>query len=291
MVRIASLLRPVATLVQSATGSGQQQPSPSSPSGTPNMSTGSHARFHVLENEDSDEEDVVAAAGRTNKDRRNRPPSASESDGEGHDSLTIPLTAFRDDHADAHDPTDISGALPTPATRSNRRKSMPAKVVGSAFALLDRLPTRRVLAILIVIVGLYKISHYAGIRPSYSIVRTKLEEYSARYNPWHYGSRINWIDVAPVASVNGMRYRAHQEEEEDRYWAWKAIPYAQAPLGAKRFRVAVPIEQPNAGSKDKRAVEERVMDTWDDGCVRPRPREDRTDGPHEEFDGHEDCLK
>lgn len=229
---------------------------------------------------------------------RNGDPGAEADE---RDEATIPLTAFQD-----HDEAEGTGddrvdQLPLPGARNTARKSTPRTILARVLALFDRLPTRRVLAILIVIVALYKLTHYLGVRPSYSEVRSKLEEYSARYNPWHpaHGARTDWVDIAPVASVNGKRYRGHQEEEADRFWAWKGIPYAQAPTGDRRFRVAVPLDAPAAagaakkpGQSAKRAEEEELlMDKWDAGCVRPRPRPDRTDGPHEEFDGHEDCLK
>ncbi|GAA6011519.1 hypothetical protein JCM8202_004057 [Rhodotorula sphaerocarpa] len=229
---------------------------------------------------------------------RNGDPGAEADE---RDEATIPLTAFQD-----HDEAEGTGddrvdQLPLPGARNTARKSTPRTILARVPALFDRLPTRRVLAILIVIVALYKLTHYLGVRPSYSEVRSKLEEYSARYNPWHpaHGARTDWVDIAPVASVNGKRYRGHQEDEADRFWAWKGIPYAQAPTGDRRFRVAVPLDAPAAAGaaekprqSAKRAEEEELlMDKWDAGCVRPRPRPDRTDGPHEEFDGHEDCLK
>lgn len=292
-MRVSTILRPIATLVQSTQ-------SPTSPASSP--ATRSTPRLppqrHVLgDEEDDDNDDDNDDDGNGDRDRlRNgaedkarRAPGSANS----HDE-TIPLTAFRD-HAgdDDDDQDDDEDSLPAPAaaSRTNRRTKPASSAAANVLGLLDRLPTRRVLVVLIVIVGLYKVSHYVGVQPpDYGVVRSKLEEYSARYNPWHPGNRngILWVDVAPLAHIKGTKYRAHQEDEDDRFWAWKAVPYAEPPTGARRFRVAEPIKD---RSKRAGAGRERLMDTWDQGCIRPKPREDRSDGPHEEFLGHEDCLK
>lgn len=292
-MRVSTILRPIATLVQSAQSPTSPASSPATRSTTPRL-----PQRHVLgdEDDDDDEEDGDGDRDRDRvrsgaQDKAGRAPGSANS----HDE-TIPLTAFRDhvganDDDDQDDDDDDSLPAPAAASRTNRRRKPASKAAADVLGLLDRLPTRRVLVILIVIVGLYKGSHYAGVKPDYGVVRSKLEEYSARYNPWHPGANRNgilWVDVAPLAHIKGTKYRADQEDEEDRFWAWKAVPYAEPPTGARRFRVAEPIKD---RSKRAGAVRERVMDTWDEGCIRPKPREDRSDGPHEEFLGHEDCLK
>ncbi|KAG0664274.1 hypothetical protein C6P46_001738 [Rhodotorula mucilaginosa] len=293
-MRVSTILRPIATLVQSA------QSSPTSPASSP--ATRRLPQRHVLgddgDDDDHDDEGHDGEGGNGDRlrngpqDKARRAPGSANSNDE-----TIPLTAFRDSAGDDNDDDDQddedADSLPVPAaaSRTNRRRKSASSAAANVLGLLDRLPTRRVLVILIVIVGLYKASHYAGVKPDYGVVRSKLEEYSARYNPWHPGGHRNgilWVDVAPLAHIKGTKYRAHQEDEEDRFWAWKAVPYAEPPTGARRFRVAEPIKD---RSKRAGTVRERVMDTWDEGCIRPKPREDRSDGPHEEFLGHEDCLK
>ncbi|GAA5864558.1 hypothetical protein JCM3774_005165 [Rhodotorula dairenensis] len=292
-MRVSTILRPIATLVQSA----QSPTSPASASAA-SPPTRSTPRHHVLGDDDDHPDDAGRNATRTAADS-------------SLDEATIPLTAFRDrqrgedddsdpsddDQDDAYD--DPSLPAPAAAAAARRKQRRPAnraaRFLHDAVAVLDRLPTRRVLAVLIVLVGLYKLSHYAGVRPpDYDAVKSKLEEYSARYNPWHPGGgpfgnrdRTHWVDVEPVAVVKGTKYRGYQEDEEDGFWAWKAIPYAKPPVGARRFRVAEPLDD-----RSKRAAgREVLMDKWDAGCVRPKPRDDRSDGPHEEFLGHEDCLK
>ena len=293
-MRVSTILRPIATLVQSA------QSSPTSPASSP--ATRRLPQRHVLgddgDDDDHDDEGHDGEGGNGDRlrngpqDKARRAPGSANSNDE-----TIPLTAFRDSAGDDNDDDDQddedADSLPVPAaaSRTNRRRKSASSAAANVLGLLDRLPTRRVLVILIVIVGLYKASHYAGVKPDYGVVRSKLEEYSARYNPWHPGGHRNgilWVDVAPLAHIKGTKYRAHQEDEEDRFWAWKAVPYAEPPTGARRFRVAEPIKD---RSKRAGTERERVMDTWDEGCIRPKPREDRSDGPHEEFLGHEDCLK
>ncbi|KAK4332448.1 Alpha/Beta hydrolase fold [Rhodotorula toruloides] len=209
--------------------------------------------MHVLG--DSDDEDGAGGA----YGRRDR------------DEATIPLTSL-----DPDDPDSPSYPPSSSSKRLSSRSSSP----------LSRLPTRRILAILVVIVGLYKLARHA-YAADYGRLQSKLDEYSARYNPWHpQPIPIQWVDVEPVAAVKGRRYRAHKEREDDRYWGWKALPYAQPPLGERRFRVALPLEEAKGDE-----TREQIMDEWNEGCVRPRPREDRMDGEHEHFDGHEDCLK
>ncbi|GAA5980103.1 hypothetical protein JCM10908_001537 [Rhodotorula pacifica] len=289
-MRVSSILRPIATLVQSSQSPTSPTPSPSSRT-TPRL-----PQRHVLGDEDDDDDE--SGGGGTSEPRR----AKSTAGAAGVDEATIPLTAFRDHEGadEDDDEDDDADSLPTPAaaSRTNRRKQGPlGSITGlfhDLFTLLDRLPTRRVLAILIVLVGLYKVSHYAGVQPDHAVMRSKLEEYSARYNPWHPGnrSRVHWVNINPVATVKGVRYRAHQEDEEDRFWAWKAVPYAKAPVGARRFRIAEPTDDKTSPSSYKgKTPPEYLMDKWDEGCVRPKPRADRTDGPHEEFLGHEDCLK
>ncbi|BGP36850.1 hypothetical protein JCM10449v2_000752 [Rhodotorula kratochvilovae] len=187
------------------------------------------------------------------------------------DEATIPLTAFDPDDSLAHD-------APYPSSSRSSRKS--TSLASALSALLARLPTRRILAVLVVLVGLYKLHRHLD----YDHLHSRLDDYSARYNPWHpKPAPIAWVDVSPRVRVQGRRYRAHQERDDDRFWGWKAIPYAQEPVGELRFRVSHPLPV-----KDEKEV---LMDKWDAGCVRPRPRDDRKDGPHEQFDGHEDCLK
>jgi len=114
-----------------------------------------------------------------------------------------------------------------------------------------------------------------------------MQSYKDRYASWRGyggpGEAWEMIPVSPSVKVLGRGYRSVKEMEGDRFQSWKGIPYAQAPIGNTRFRTAVPMEE---GQE-----EETVMGEWDTGCVRPRRRKDRKDGPKEEFDGHEDCLK
>jgi len=114
-----------------------------------------------------------------------------------------------------------------------------------------------------------------------------MQNYKDRYASWRGygkpGEAWEMIKVSPSVKVLGRGYRSVVEQEGDRFQSWKAVPYAQPPIGERRFRTALPMEE----GQEK----EKVMREWDQGCVRPRRRKDKKDGPKEEFDGHEDCLK
>ncbi|GAA5850567.1 hypothetical protein JCM9279_007545 [Rhodotorula babjevae] len=218
-----------------------------------------HASLHILGQDDDDDGD----------DRHDAHVR--------RDEATIPLTSFdpdQDDDIPHHHP-------PSSSSSSSRRSPKPAS---TAAKIVHRFPTRRILAVLVVAVALYKLHRHLD----YAELHSHLDDYSARYNPWHpKRPPVAQVDVSPHVRVAGRRYRAHQEHADDRYWAWKALPYAQAPVGDLRFRTSRPLE-PLADGNDER---ELLMDRWDPGCVRPRPRDDRKDGPHDDYDGHEDCLK
>lgn len=198
------------------------------------------------------------------------------------DEATIPLTSFDPDNQDDDDDDDDPSS--SPATTTRRSSASASKRSSSAAArLAHRFPTRRVLALLVVAVALYKLHRHLD----YGQLHSHLNDYSARYNPWHpKPPPIAYVDVSPHVRIKGRRYRAHHEHADDRYWAWKAMPYAQPPTGQLRFRVSRPLEELNEAD-----APELTMDRWDPGCVRPRPRDDRKDGPHDDYDGHEDCLK
>ncbi|GAA5994782.1 uncharacterized protein JCM10292_004349 [Rhodotorula paludigena] len=208
--------------------------------------------LHVLGDDDDDERS-------SSRDRGAR----------GRDEATVPLTAPRDEADD-----DAPFHVPSPRKRSTRSAwSLVASLVAHPHV-------RRLLALAVVAVALYKVHR----RLDYDHLRSKLDQYSEQYNPWHPKPLpTTYVDIEPSVRVRGRRYRAHQERDDDRFWAWKALPYAENPVGERRFRQAVPVQ-----FRDER---EKVMDKWDPGCVRPRPRKDFLDGPHEDFDGHEDCLK
>ncbi|GAA5988833.1 hypothetical protein JCM11641_005034 [Rhodosporidiobolus odoratus] len=192
------------------------------------------------------------------------------------DEARIPLTALDPDDSFASD-------YPPPAPK--RTASSP---ISRLSALLGRTPVRRTLAILVVLVGLYKLHRYTSNNTDYyDRLSSKVDDYSARYNPWHPKPiHISYIPTNTSVRVRGRRYRAAKERIDDRYWGWKAVPYAKGPEGDKRFRVSEWLDEVKEG-KEK----EMVMDKWDEGCVRPRPRKDGKDGPKDEFDGHEDCLR
>ncbi|GAA6001620.1 hypothetical protein JCM10207_002234, partial [Rhodosporidiobolus poonsookiae] len=193
------------------------------------------------------------------------------------DEATIPLTTRDYADPDTHYPP-ASSSLPKRSTSSS----------SSPYALLARLPIRRILVAAILLVGLWKLHRWTENNTTvYDKLHHKLDSYSQRYNPWHpQPTPLVWVDQPKTVAVQGRRYRAHLERKDDLFLGWKAVPYAQPPLGDRRFRNAVPLED-----VDPAREKERVMDRWDEGCVRPRPRSDGKDGPKEHFDGHEDCLK
>ncbi|BGP12869.1 hypothetical protein JCM10213v2_000786 [Rhodosporidiobolus nylandii] len=190
------------------------------------------------------------------------------------DEARIPLTSLDPD-------SSIDFASPSPLPSSSRKRSSPASLVA-------RFPTRRVLAVLVVFVGLYKLHRWTSNNTDYyDRLSSHANSLSEKYNPWHPRPEpIAYIPVEQSVSVRGRRYRAAKERADDRYVGWKAVPYAKPPTGEKRFRVSEWLAEVEEGEE-----KERVMDSWDEGCVRPRPRKDGRDGPKEDFDGHEDCLK
>ena len=232
----------------------------------PHQSRPPHSSLHILANDDDHTDDR-----QDDLDRR--------------DEATIPLTSFDPDQDDDHHPPHHHHHLSSSSSSSSSRRS--TKPASAAAKIVHRFPTRRILAVLVVAVALYKLHRHLD----YAQLHSHLDDYSARYNPWHpKRPPVALVDVSPHVRVAGRRYRAHQEHAADRYWAWKALPYAQAPVGDLRFRTSRPLE-PLADGADGADERELLMNRWDPGCVRPRPRDDRKDGPHDDYDGHEDCLK
>ncbi|GAA5849867.1 hypothetical protein JCM8547_000939 [Rhodosporidiobolus lusitaniae] len=210
--------------------------------------------------------------------RSHRPlHTLGDDDDELADEATIPLTSVNpDDSFTSH--SDF------PSSSSSSRKPSSA----SPSSLLARLPVRKILAILVVFTALYKLHRWTSNNTDYySQLHDKASSLSAKYNPWHpQPVPTVYIDTTTSVTVRGRTYRAAKERIDDRYWGWKAVPYAKEPGGEKRFRVSEWLDEVKEGS-----VKEQVMDKWDEGCVRPRARTDGKDGPKPEFDGHEDCLK
>ncbi|GAA6010570.1 hypothetical protein JCM11491_002976 [Sporobolomyces phaffii] len=196
------------------------------------------------------------------------------------DEATIPLTSLDPDTSDDH-------SLASPGTRGGGSSPKPP---GSTTTPTWRssFPLRRLLVLSIIVVATYKLSLYVAYADYASPLRSKLDDYRDRYAKWRgYGDQA-WelTPIPPRVTVAGRTYTSHVERPaHDKYQSWKAVPYAQSPEGDRRFRTAVPLEQATARGQEK------VMSEWDPGCVRPRPRTDGRDGPKEEFDGHEDCLK
>ncbi|GAA5916043.1 hypothetical protein JCM6882_008294, partial [Rhodosporidiobolus microsporus] len=196
--------------------------------------------------------------------------------GDRRDEATIPLTSLDPDDSDA----------PYPSSSSSRKRApQPTSVLST---LLARLPVRKLLALAVVLVGIYKLHRWTSNNTDYyDRLSSHLDAASARYNPWHpKPAHVVYIDQPESVAVRGRRYRAAKERRDDRYLGWKAVPYGKDPSGEGRFRVSSWLDEVEEG-----AQKEMVMDRWDEGCVRPRPREDGHDGPREHFDGHEDCLK
>jgi hypothetical protein len=144
------------------------------------------------------------------------------------------------------------------------------------------------LLLAVILVASYKLTLYvlyadytSRLRGS---VQSKLDNYRDRYASWRgYGKSGEAWEFTRIPGRVEVLGRKYKSVESEKFQSWKGIPYAQAPIGERRFRTAVPLE--------KKDEAEKVMAEWDRGCVRPRPRSDRKDGPKEEFDGHEDCLK
>ncbi|GAA5875090.1 hypothetical protein JCM16303_005004 [Sporobolomyces ruberrimus] len=191
------------------------------------------------------------------------------------DESTIPLTSLDPDSSYEH---------PSPShTPPKQTNSSSSSSFRSSF------PLRKLLLLAIIIVATYKLSLYvlytttaANVRDS---VQSKLEAYKERYNSWRgYGDKSGgaW-EFVPVHGRVDVLGRKYKSVEEGKYQSWKGLPYGQPPTEERRFRTALPLVE--------KEEPERVMNEWDIGCVRPRPRDDRQDGPKEQFDGHEDCLK
>ncbi|CEQ42040.1 SPOSA6832_03811 [Sporobolomyces salmonicolor] len=187
------------------------------------------------------------------------------------DEATIPLTSLDPDAS-----FDSAAAYPS--------KSSSSRSTNRLSALLSSLPIRRILALAVVLVAVYKLATYVYYA-DYSRISDHLDDYRDRYAAWRgYGAKDGaWemIPVLPSVRIRGRRYRSVQEDDGDKFQSWKALPYALPPTGDRRFRVAVPLEEREDGGEEQ----ETTMGEWDAG-----PREDRMDGPKEEYDGHEDCL-
>ncbi|GAA6035248.1 hypothetical protein JCM8097_006439, partial [Rhodosporidiobolus ruineniae] len=215
---------------------------------------------------------------RSTSTRSTRLPLHTLGDDSDTDEAAIPLTGRDPDDSFASD-------QPYHPSTPRSKRSSPSS---SASQLLNRLPVRRILAILVVLVGLYKLHRYTQNNTDvYDRLSHHLDQASQRYNPWHpKPTPLVWVDVPTSVTVRGRRYRGAKERIDDRYWGWKGLPYGKPPVGEKRFRVSEWLDEVEEGTE-----KEIVMDKWDEGCVRPRPRKDGKDGPKEDFDGHEDCLK
>lgn len=212
--------------------------------------------------------------------------------------VTLPTHVLDDDSDDDQDhslnPDSVpltadSSYPPSSSSTSSRHKRSPSSASPFTFtSFLSRLPVRRILATLVVLTALYKLHRYTSTSTTvYDKLQSHLDVYSQKYNPWHpQPVPTVYVQTQQSVQVRGRRYRAAKERKDDRYWGWKGLPYGKNPEGERRFRVSEWLDEAGEG-KEK----ERVMDTWDEGCVRPRGRSDGKDGPKPDFDGHEDCLK
>lgn len=200
----------------------------------------------------------------TSRSHRRAPSRLSE------DEATIPLTSLDPDASFDH--------ATTPLTKTS-----------SSTSIRSRFPLRKALVFAIIVVATYKLSLYVIYADYASQLRGKIDDYRDRYASWRgYGKAGEAWEFSRIPSKVRVLGRGYESVETDKLQSWKAIPYAQPPTGERRFRTALPLEE---ATGDAEETKYRVMDEWDTGCVRPRPREDRQDGPKEDFEGHEDCLK
>ncbi|GAA5958575.1 hypothetical protein JCM3765_006678 [Sporobolomyces pararoseus] len=208
----------------------------------------------------------------TNSSNHRRTPSRIS-----QDEATIPLTSL-DPEASFEHPS-------SPISHSHKRSSSTSS---SSSSFRSAFPLRKILLLAVILVASYKLTLYV-LYADYTSrfrgsVQSRLDSYRDRYASWRgygkVGEAWEFVKIPGKVEVLGRKYKSVEEEQ---FQSWKGIPYAQAPVGERRFRTALPLE--------RREEAEKVMGEWDKGCVRPRPRADRQDGPKEDFDGHEDCLK
>jgi hypothetical protein len=201
-----------------------------------------------------------------------------DSDDEHSNDASVPLTSS----SSIHD-SDTS-SYPPPSSRHKSSSTSPF----SFHSFLSRLPIPKILLVLVILTALYRLHRYTASSTSvYSTLHSHLDSYSEKYNPWHpFPEPTVFVAANQTVVVRGRAYRAAKERKDDRYLGWKGVPYGKAPEGEKRFRKGEWLDEVEEGRE-----KERVMDTWDEGCVRPRGRTDGKDGPKPDFDGHEDCLK
>ncbi|GAA6064523.1 hypothetical protein JCM10212_004774 [Sporobolomyces blumeae] len=198
------------------------------------------------------------------------------------DEATIPLTAFDPDSS-----FDSPGPPSGVPRRGGAHKRSPSH---SSHFHLSKVPVRKLLLVAVIVVAAWKLgtyAYYADLSSLHSSVKDSLQGYRDRYATWRgygrTGEAWEMVKINDRVNVKGRRYRSVVETDGDKFQSWKGIPYAQAPIGERRFRTALPLDDTDE--------KEKIMAEWDAGCVRPRPRKDGQDGPKEDFDGHEDCLK
>lgn len=93
--------------------------------------------------------------------------------------------------------------------------------------------------------------------------------------------------VDPVVRAAGAVWRG-ERRASDKFLSYRALPYAQSPVGALRFRVAAPLAMgtmPTEEEWTRMNLTDAFVD--DEGCPRPDP----DDETKIRYVGVEDCLK
>lgn len=94
------------------------------------------------------------------------------------------------------------------------------------------------------------------------------------------------VVVDPVVRAAGQKWRGVFDEQED-FIGFKGVRYAEPPVGARRFRRAVPVAVKEKTEQEWVQLEPIDALAWSEGCPRPENNIAGSAG----HSGVEDCLK